>query len=68
MAVAPMDVDPGPQFATLAVVSGQLRERYPQAAAISAGMSEDLEAAVLHGATHVRVGSALLGRREALFS
>jgi PLP dependent protein len=36
---------------------------YPEAAAISAGMSGDLEQAVAHGATHVRVGSALLGHR-----
>ena len=36
---------------------------HPQADAISAGMSNDLEAALRHGATHVRVGTALLGRR-----
>jgi uncharacterized pyridoxal phosphate-containing UPF0001 family protein len=33
---------------------------------VSAGMSDDLEAAVRHGATHLRVGTALLGSRPAL--
>ena len=45
--------------------SRALRERWPEAEAISAGMSGDLEAAVRHGATHVRVGSAILGTRPA---
>ncbi|HKR98030.1 MAG TPA: YggS family pyridoxal phosphate-dependent enzyme, partial [Candidatus Dormibacteraeota bacterium] len=47
----------------LATISAGLQNEHPAASAISAGMSEDLEAAVRHGATHVRVGSALLGRR-----
>ena len=46
-----------------AVAPGCARE-HPQADAISAGMSDDLEAAVRNGSTHVRVGTALLGRRE----
>jgi uncharacterized pyridoxal phosphate-containing UPF0001 family protein len=33
---------------------------------ISAGMSGDLEAAVDSGATHLRVGTALLGSRRTL--
>jgi uncharacterized pyridoxal phosphate-containing UPF0001 family protein len=37
----------------------------PQAVMISAGMSGDLEQAVAAGATHVRVGTALLGGRPA---
>jgi uncharacterized pyridoxal phosphate-containing UPF0001 family protein len=40
-----------------------LAEHYPEADWISAGMSGDLEVAVKRGATHVRVGSALLGKR-----
>ena len=36
---------------------------HPDATALSAGMSGDLEAAIAHGATHVRVGSAVLGPR-----
>ena len=36
---------------------------HPDATVLSAGMSGDLEAAIRHGATHVRVGSAVLGPR-----
>jgi uncharacterized pyridoxal phosphate-containing UPF0001 family protein len=39
---------------------------YPDATVISAGMSGDIEEAIAHGATHVRVGSALLGKRRTL--
>ncbi|MCW2525559.1 MAG: hypothetical protein JWM76_419 [Pseudonocardiales bacterium] len=63
MAVAPMDLDPGAAFARLREVSAGLRAGHPQASAISAGMSTDLEAAIANGATHVRVGTALLGPR-----
>lgn len=67
MAVAPLGGDPDAAFDRLAGISASLRQRYPQAGAISAGMSADLEAALRHGATHVRVGSALLGRRTPTF-
>ena len=67
MAVAPLGADPDAAFAELAETAARLRAQHPHAAAISAGMSDDLEQAVRHGATHVRVGSALLGRRTALF-
>jgi uncharacterized pyridoxal phosphate-containing UPF0001 family protein len=63
MAVAPLGADPGPAFARLAQVSEVLRTDHPEATWVSAGMSGDLEAAVRHGATHVRVGSAILGSR-----
>jgi pyridoxal phosphate enzyme (YggS family) len=66
MAVAPMDWAPDAAFASLAEVSAGLRARYPEATAISAGMSGDLEAAIAHGATHVRIGSAVLGTRDKL--
>jgi hypothetical protein len=68
MAVAPLGADPDRAFEHLAEVSARLRESHPDADSISAGMSEDLESAIMHGSTHVRVGSALLGRREAVFS
>jgi uncharacterized pyridoxal phosphate-containing UPF0001 family protein len=42
-----------------------VRSIYPQAVMISAGMSGDLEQAIEAGATHVRVGTALLGGRQA---
>jgi pyridoxal phosphate enzyme (YggS family) len=66
MAVAPADADPDVAFARLAEVAARLRDDHPDAVAVSAGMSGDLEAAVRHGATHLRVGSALLGSRPPL--
>ncbi|GIM96357.1 YggS family pyridoxal phosphate-dependent enzyme [Paractinoplanes toevensis] len=66
MAVAPREWDPDRAFEQLAVLSGRLVERHPAATAISAGMSGDMEAAVRHGATHVRIGTSLLGMRNLL--
>ena len=63
MAVAPRETDPDRAFAELARVAERLRAAHPGATAVSAGMTGDLEHAVRHGATHVRVGTALLGRR-----
>jgi pyridoxal phosphate enzyme (YggS family) len=64
MAVAPLRAEPGRAFATLAEIADAVRQRHPSATVISAGMSGDLEAAVANGATHLRVGSALLGSRR----
>ncbi len=66
MAVAPLGVDPADPFARLAGIHADLLREHPQAVMRSAGMSGDLEAAIHAGATHVRIGSALLGHREAL--
>jgi pyridoxal phosphate enzyme (YggS family) len=66
MAVAPTDWDPDQAFSRLRDVSDELRRTYPEAVWISAGMSGDLESAVNHGSTHVRVGTALLGNRPPL--
>ena len=66
MAVAPMEGDPAQAFGRLAEMSGRLVQTYAGAAVMSAGMSGDLEAAVAAGATHLRLGSALLGSRPAL--
>jgi pyridoxal phosphate enzyme (YggS family) len=63
MAVAPMGADPDRAFSVLPAVLDGLRSRYQDADMVSAGMSGDLEAAVRHGATHLRVGTAILGRR-----
>ncbi len=63
MAVAPLGEDPGAAFARLAEVAEEVRRVDPSATWVSAGMSGDLEEAVAAGATHVRVGSAVLGRR-----
>jgi pyridoxal phosphate enzyme (YggS family) len=63
MAVAPPEDDPDLAFARLASLSAQVQQRWADATWVSAGMSGDLEAAIRHGATHVRVGSAILGTR-----
>jgi len=63
MAVAPLGVDPAEAFARLAVIHAGLVAAHPAAAWLSAGMSGDLEQAIQAGATHVRVGSAVLGPR-----
>ncbi|MCQ6270457.1 YggS family pyridoxal phosphate-dependent enzyme [Pseudarthrobacter sp. R1] len=66
MAVAPLGAPPGPAFERLAAVSAGLVAEHPAATAISAGMSQDLEAAILFGATHLRIGSDILGSRPAV--
>lgn len=66
MAVAPLGADPDASFGRLAEISARLRRDHPSASAISAGMSQDLEAAVRAGATHLRIGSDILGSRPAL--
>jgi len=63
MAIAPLDADPVAAFAGLASSAAAVRAVRPAATMISAGMSGDLEAAVAAGATHLRIGTALLGVR-----
>lgn len=63
MAVAPLDGSPDEAFERLAVASGRIVAHHPGAAELSAGMSGDLEFAIAHGSTCVRVGTALLGSR-----
>ena len=63
MGVAPLVGDPAAAFARLAEARETVRRAYPDADIMSAGMSDDLEEAVAAGATHLRVGSAILGTR-----
>lgn len=63
MAVAPQGVEPARAFAELARTAERVRALHPGAVDVSAGMSGDLEEAVAAGATHLRVGSAILGSR-----
>ncbi len=63
MAVAPKEGEPREAFERLWEISQLLQSDYPGATAVSAGMSGDLEAAVAAGATHVRIGSDVLGAR-----
>ena len=65
MAVAPLGRPAGPAFDRLAGIAAQVRARHAGATVISAGMSGDLEEAVAAGATHLRIGTALLGGRPA---
>lgn len=63
MAVAPLDEPAAEAFARLQALAAQVREEYPEADWLSAGMSQDLEEAVLYGATHLRIGRDVLGER-----
>jgi len=65
MAIAPLGMPPADAFARLLDSAAAVRAVRPAATVISAGMSGDLEAAIAAGATHVRVGTALLGDRGA---
>lgn len=58
MCIPPVDADPAPHFAMLAGIAG--RNGLP---GLSMGMSDDFETAIAHGATHIRVGSAIFGAR-----
>ena len=66
MGVAPLGGDPARAFADLARIAAEVRLVDPAATWISAGMSGDLEQAIRAGATHVRIGSAVLGDRPAI--
>jgi PLP dependent protein len=66
MAVAPLGEDPASAFGRLAEIRTGFLERHAEAAVLSAGMSGDLEAAIQVGATHVRVGTAVLGSRPSV--
>jgi uncharacterized pyridoxal phosphate-containing UPF0001 family protein len=63
MGIAPYPGDPDVAFRTLESVAGRLSAEVPGADVISAGMSADLEHAIRYGATQVRVGGAVLGKR-----
>ena len=65
MAIAPLGMPPAEAFARLLDSAAVVRAARPAATVISAGMSGDLEAAIAAGATHVRIGTALLGDRGA---
>ena len=64
MAVAPLGVEPEKAFADLAQLNQGFQHQFPNAKYLSAGMSGDFEAAIKYGATHIRVGSSILGSRS----
>lgn len=63
MAVAPLGAEPRAAFARLREVSERVRLLAPDADRISAGMSGDYAEAILEGATHLRIGTAITGMR-----
>ena len=66
MAVAPLGAEPRRAFAQVREFSEQIRGQAPDATALSMGMSQDYAAAVLEGATHLRIGTAITGNRPVL--
>lgn len=64
MSVPPVGMDPEKAYSQLAVIRTEFMNRFPHAKSLSAGMSGDYETAISHGATHVRVGSSILGSRS----
>lgn len=64
MGVAPLGGDAAKAFDVLHRVSQQISAQFENATMISGGMSEDLTEAIAHGATHLRIGSAIMGSRS----
>ena len=63
MAVAPLNIEPVTAFKKLAQLAGEIRSAHPAISKLSAGMSNDFEEAIGQGATHIRLGSQILGVR-----
>ena len=63
MAVAPLGVDPSAAFSKLSAIHKAFMADFPKANMLSAGMSGDYKEAIAHGATHIRIGSSILGSR-----
>lgn len=63
MVVPPVDAEPERAFAEVAEIAQRFRRDFPMAQSLSAGMSADYEIAIAYGATHIRVGSQILGPR-----
>ena len=63
MAVAPLGVDPTVAFSKLSAIHKAFMADFPKANKLSAGMSGDYKEAIAYGATHIRIGSSILGSR-----
>ena len=63
MVVPPVQAEPEKAFSEVAELAQRFRNQFPMAQSLSAGMSGDYEIAIAHGATHIRVGSQILGPR-----
>ena len=64
MAVAPLDQPTEQAFVRLQQIQQRFIQLYPAASSLSSGMSGDYELAISLGATHVRIGSSILGNRS----
>jgi hypothetical protein len=65
MAVAPLGEPPRAAFARVRTLSERVQRLAPGAGALSMGMSHDYREAILEGATHLRIGTAITGNRPA---
>lgn len=63
MAVAPRELEPAEAFDEVVAIQSQLQEVAPTAQELSMGMSGDFREAVIRGATHLRIGTAITGKR-----
>lgn len=63
MAVAPQEVNPSEAFDRVATMAHTLRQAHPNASSISIGMSADWQSAIRFGATHLRIGTSITGKR-----
>jgi len=63
MVVPPVEAEPEKAFSEVAELVERFRQEFPMAQSLSAGMSGDYEIAIAYGATHIRVGSQILGPR-----
>lgn len=63
MAVAPINTSTTGAFSKMAEYSSDLIKTHPKAKALSIGMSGDFEEGIRHGATHLRIGTSILGNR-----
>jgi pyridoxal phosphate enzyme (YggS family) len=63
MAVAPLDEPARPAFARVREMSDRVRQLAPHARFLSMGMSHDYREAIMEGATHLRIGTAITGNR-----
>jgi PLP dependent protein len=64
MGIAPLGEPARPAYARLRELADAVRAAHPDARVISAGMTADMGEAIAEGATHVRIGTALLGGRR----
>ena len=64
MSVPPVEMDPVAAYSQLSLIRNEFLKRFPEADSLSAGMSDDYQSAISHGATHVRLGSSILGSRS----